>query len=111
MSLTDSSESIYRYQHEFLLLCVVHTQQPLFQLVHIKNKRLLIGGSLLSEKESLLFTRVAPRIKSKGLPIDTPHIFYYFQHALHRVQKVRGSVGMCSRFIILIIKFAKVFAA
>jgi hypothetical protein len=83
----------------------------------------------------MLFTCVAPRTKSKGVPIDASHIFYYFQHALrhiqkarglpidashifyyfqhvlHHVQKVRGSIGMCSKFIILLIKFSKVFAA
>jgi hypothetical protein len=66
---------------------------------------------LIQQKKSILFTRVAPRIKSKGLPIDAPHIIYYFQHALHHVHKARGSVGMCTRFIILLIKFPKVFAA
>jgi hypothetical protein len=59
----------------------------------------------------ILFTHVAPRIKSKGLPINAPHIFYYFQHVLNCIQKVRGSIGMCSKFIILLIKFSKVFAA
>jgi hypothetical protein len=49
--------------------------------------------------------------KVRGLPIDAPHIFYYFQHALHHVQKARGYIGMCSIFIILLIKFSKVFAA
>jgi hypothetical protein len=59
----------------------------------------------------MLFTCVVPRIKSKGLPINASHIFYYFQHALHRVQKARCSIGMCSKFIILLINFSKVFAA
>jgi hypothetical protein len=59
----------------------------------------------------MFFTRIAPRIKSKGLSISGLHIFYYFQHALHHVQKSEGSVGMCSRFIILLIKFPEVFAA
>jgi hypothetical protein len=60
----------------------------------------------------MLFTRVAPCTKKqKGLPIGAPHIFYYFQHTLHRVQKARSSIGMCSKFIILLIKFSKVFAA
>jgi hypothetical protein len=49
--------------------------------------------------------------KTRGLPIDAPYIFYYFQHTLHRVQKARGSIGLCSGFIILLIKFSKVFAA
>jgi hypothetical protein len=66
--------------------------------------------SLIQQKKSMLFTRVASRTKSKGLPIDAPHILYYFQHVLHRVHKARGSVGMCSRFIILLIKFREVFA-
>jgi hypothetical protein len=65
----------------------------------------------LTEQKFILFTRVAPRTKSKGLPIDAPHIFYYFQHVLHHVQKVRGSIGMCSKFIILLTKFSKVFTA
>jgi hypothetical protein len=68
-------------------------------------------SSWLMSLTIILFTRVAPRTKSKGLPINIPHIFYYFQHVLHRVQKARGSIGMCSKFIILVIKFSKVFAA
>jgi hypothetical protein len=36
-----------------------------------KSKGLLIDGPLLSKK-FMLFTRVAPRIKSQGLPIDGP---------------------------------------
>ncbi len=59
----------------------------------------------------MLFTRIAPRTKCKMLLIGGPQIFYYFQHALHCVQKARGSIGMCSKFIILLIKFSKVFAA
>jgi hypothetical protein len=65
----------------------------------------------LTQQKLMLFTCVAHRTKSKGLPIDAPHIFYYFQHALHHVQKARGSIGMCSKIIILLIKFSKVFAA
>jgi hypothetical protein len=67
--------------------------------------------SWLTSLTIILFTRVAPCTKSKGIPIDAPHIFYYFQHALHRVQKARGFIGMCSKFIILLIKFSKVFVA
>jgi hypothetical protein len=59
----------------------------------------------------MLFTCVVPRTKNKGLPIDAPYIFYYFQHVLHCVQKARGSIGMRSKFIILLINFSKVFAA
>jgi hypothetical protein len=58
----------------------------------------------------LLLARASPRTKSKGLPIGAPHIFYYFQHTLCRIQKARGSIGMCSKFIILL-KFSSVFAA
>jgi hypothetical protein len=76
---------------------------------YTKSKGLSIGGPLLSKK-SILFTHVAPRIKGSGLLIDAPHI-YYFQHVLPRVQKVRGSICMCSKFIILFIKFSNVFAA
>jgi hypothetical protein len=68
-------------------------------------------GSWLTSLTIILFTRVAPHTKSKGLPINAPHIFYYFQHALCHVQKTRVSIGMCSKFIILLIKFLKVFAA
>jgi hypothetical protein len=99
------------------------------------NTYKLVRGFWLTSLTIILFTRVAPRTKSKGflidaphifyyfqhtlchvqkvrgLPIDAPHIFYYFQHALCRVQKVRVSIGMCSKFIILLIKFSKVFAA
>jgi hypothetical protein len=59
----------------------------------------------------MLFTYVASCTKSKGLSIDGPHIIYYFQHAFCRVQKARGSIGMCSKFIILLIKFPKVFCS
>jgi hypothetical protein len=76
-----------------------------------KSKGPPIGDPLSSKKKSILFTCVAPRIKSKRLPIGAPHIIYYFQHALHHVHKARGSVGMCARFIILLIKFPKVFTA
>jgi hypothetical protein len=43
--------------------------------------------------------------------IDAPHIFYYFQHVLHHIQKARSSIGMCSKFIISLIKFSNFFAA
>jgi hypothetical protein len=43
--------------------------------------------------------------KNKGGPNNAPHIFYYFQHAIYRVQKVRSSIVMCSKFIILLIKY------
>jgi hypothetical protein len=49
--------------------------------------------------------------KSKWLMIGGPHISYYFQHVLCRVQKARGSIGMCAKFVILVIKFPKYFAA
>jgi hypothetical protein len=70
-----------------------------------------VRGSWLMSLTIILFTHVAPRIKRKGLPINTPYIFYYFQHALHHAQKTRDSIGLCSKFIILLIKFLKVFAA
>jgi hypothetical protein len=66
---------------------------------------------IYQKKKSMLFTRVASRRKSKRLPIGAPHILYCFQHALCRIHKVRDSVGMCSRFIILLIKFSEVFAS
>jgi hypothetical protein len=74
------------------------------------DRRSLIRKKREREK-SMLFTRVAPCTKSTGLPIGAPHILYYFQNALRRVQKARGSVGMRSRFIILLIMFPEVFAA
>jgi hypothetical protein len=40
----------------------------------------------------ILFTRVTPRTKSKGLLIDASQIFYYFQHMLRCVQKAMGSI-------------------
>jgi hypothetical protein len=58
----------------------------------------------------MLFTRVAPRTKSKGLPIGGPYNFYYFRHALRRAQKARGSIGICVKLVILVIKFPKKFA-
>jgi hypothetical protein len=39
----------------------------------------------------LLSARAVPRTKSKGLQIDDPYNFYYFQQAQHNVQKARGS--------------------
>jgi hypothetical protein len=77
---------------------------------HTKSKGLLIDDPLFSKKKLMLFTCVAPRTKSKGLLISGPHIFYYFQHTLHRVQKARDSIGMCAKFVILVIKFPKYFA-
>jgi hypothetical protein len=74
-----------------------------------KSKWLPIDDPLLNKK-LMLFTRVAPRTKSKELPISGPHIFYYFQHALRRVQKARGTIGMCAKFVILVIKLPKYFA-
>jgi hypothetical protein len=60
----------------------------------------------------MLFTRVAPRTKSKRGSRSMLHTFsIIFQHVLHHVQKVRGFIGMYSKFIILLIKFSKVFAA
>jgi hypothetical protein len=56
----------------------------------------------LIQQKLMLFTRVAPHTKSKGLLIGAPHIFYYFQHVLRHIQKARGSIGMCSKFIILL---------
>jgi hypothetical protein len=87
------------------------TQQKLMLFTRIaprtKNKGLSIGGPLLSK--NLYFLHVYHRVqKAKGLPINALHIFYYFQHALRRVQKARGSICMCSKFIILLIKFSKV---
>jgi hypothetical protein len=68
-------------------------------------------GSWLMFLTIILFTHIAPCTKSKGIPINAPHIFYYFQHALRRVQKTRSSIGMCSKFIILLIKFSKSFCS
>jgi hypothetical protein len=39
----------------------------------------------------ILFTRAAPRTKSKGLPMDIPVYLLYFLHSQCRVQKARGS--------------------
>jgi hypothetical protein len=64
----------------------------------------------LIQQKLMFFTRVAPCTKSKGLLVGAPHIFYYFQYVFHRVKKARGSIGMCSKFIILL-KFSKVFVA
>jgi hypothetical protein len=43
----------------------------------IKSKGLPIDDPLLSKK-LMFFTCVAPHTKSKGLSISGPHIFYYF---------------------------------
>jgi hypothetical protein len=102
----------------------------------IKSKGLPIGGPLLS-KTVCFFTRIAPHTKKQGAPDRWPLIqqkklmlftcvaprtktqeapdrrstssitFSTFRHIL----KARGSIGMSSRFIILLIKFPKVFAA
>jgi hypothetical protein len=42
----------------------------------------------------LLSVRASPCTKSKGLQINAPYIFYYFQHAHRRVQKARFSISM-----------------
>jgi hypothetical protein len=75
-----------------------------------KKQGALDRRSLIQQK-FMLFTRVAPRTKRKEVSIGAPHIFYYFQHVLRRIQKARASLGMCSKFIILLIKFPKVFVA
>jgi hypothetical protein len=64
----------------------------------------------LIQQKFMLFTRVAPRTKSKGLLIGGPYIFYYFRHALRRAQKARGSIGICVKLVILVIKFPKKIA-
>jgi hypothetical protein len=46
---------------------------------------------LMSLTISYTFTRASPHTKSKGLLIDAPYRFYYFQHAHWHVQKARGS--------------------
>jgi hypothetical protein len=65
--------------------------------------------SLIQQKKRAYFYTCSTAYESKGLPIDGPHIFYYFQHAFRRVQKAWGSIGMCSKFVILLIKFQKKF--
>jgi hypothetical protein len=47
-----------------------------------------VNDSWLTSLIIILFICVAPCTKRNGLPINTPHIFYYF----HRVQKVRCSI-------------------
>jgi hypothetical protein len=59
----------------------------------------------------LLSARASLCTKSKGLSINVSCSFYYFQHAHHHVQKVRGSIDMCSRFSIWLTKFSKVFCS
>jgi hypothetical protein len=61
-------------------------------------------------KKLMLFTRAALRTKSKRLLIGGPHLLLLLAHASPHT-KTRGSIGMCSRFIILLIKFLEVFAA
>jgi hypothetical protein len=70
-----------------------------------KSKGLPIGGLLLSKKNYTFYMRNTAYKKVRGLSIDASHIFYYFQHALHRVQKASGAIGLCSKFIILLIKY------
>jgi hypothetical protein len=77
----------------------------------VRGSRSAVPYTKKREENSMFFTRVAPRTKSKGLPIGAPHILYYFQNGLRHVQKASGSIGMCFRFIILLIKFLEVFAA
>jgi hypothetical protein len=59
----------------------------------------------------MLFTRITPHTKSKRGSRSTLHTSSITSvHASPRT-KLRGSIGMCSKFIILLIKFSKVFAA
>jgi hypothetical protein len=48
----------------------------------------------LTQQKLIFFTRVAPHIKSKGLPINAPHIFYYFQPCFVAYKKQGGSQSM-----------------
>jgi hypothetical protein len=81
---------------------------PISRAPRIKSKGLTINAPHIFYYFQHTLHRVQ---KARELSINTPHIFYYFQHALHRVQKAKDSIGMCSKFIILLIKFSKVFAA
>jgi hypothetical protein len=68
-------------------------------------------GSWLTSLTIILFIRVVPRTKSKGAPDQrSTHLLLLSARASPRT-KARGSIGMCSKFIILLIKFSKVFAA
>jgi hypothetical protein len=68
-------------------------------------------GLLIDVPNHHTFYTCSTAYKKQGGSRSTLHIFYYFQHALRRVQKIRDSICMCSKFIILLIKFSKVFAA
>jgi hypothetical protein len=61
--------------------------------------------SLTQQKIYTFYMHITAYKKVRGLSIDASHIFYYFQHALHRVQKASGAIGLCSKFIILLIKY------
>jgi hypothetical protein len=47
----------------------------------------------------MLFTRVALHTKSKGVPIDAPHMLYYFQHTLTKSKGLRRYVLQIYYFI------------
>jgi hypothetical protein len=70
-----------------------------------------IRASWLTSLTIILFTCVAPCTKSKGAPDQRSiHLLLLLARASPHI-KVWGSIGMFSKFIILLIKFPKVFTA
>jgi hypothetical protein len=55
------------------------------------NQHVQISQWLLIDvpNHHIFYMRSTAYKKERGFSIDTPHIFYYFQYALHRVQKAR----------------------
>jgi hypothetical protein len=72
-----------------------------------------VRSSWLMSLTIILFTCVAPHTKSKMAPYRcSTHLLLLSACSTHLLlQKARGSIGMCSKFIILLIKFSKVFTA
>jgi hypothetical protein len=68
-------------------------------------------GFWLTSLTIILFTRVAPRIKSKWAPDQRSTNLILLSARASPCIKIRGSIGICSKFIILLIKFSKVFTA
>jgi hypothetical protein len=67
-------------------LTISHTCNATYKLARAPDRR--------SIQLLLLSVRASPCTKSKGLQINAPYIFYYFQHAHHRVQKARVSISI-----------------
>jgi hypothetical protein len=65
----------------------------------------------LVQQETYAFYMRNTVYKKQGAPDRCSTHLLLLSACLRHIQKARGSIGMCSKIIILLIKFSKVFAA